>query len=125
MSTQKVKARSLKEFKEKHLFSKRQAESARIQAKFPDRIPVVVFRLPSCKELEMVERTKYLLPEDMTVGMFISYLRKQIPELPPEKALFVFINNILSPNSFTLRQLYEDQSDMAVSYTHLTLPTKA
>ena len=39
---------------------------------------------------------RYLVPADLTVGQFVYVIRKRI-KLPPEKAIFVFINNYLPP----------------------------
>ena len=39
------------------------------------------------------------MPSDLTVGQFVYVIRKRI-KLSPEKALFVFTNNVLPPTTF-------------------------
>ena len=39
---------------------------------------------------------RYLVPADLTVGQFVYVVRKKV-NLTPEKAIFVFVNNILPP----------------------------
>jgi GABA(A) receptor-associated protein len=37
---------------------------------------------------------RYLVPADLTVGQFVYVIRKRI-KLTPEKAIFVFVRNVL------------------------------
>jgi GABA(A) receptor-associated protein len=39
---------------------------------------------------------RYLVPSDLTVGQFVYVIRKRI-KLSPEKAIFIFTNNVLPP----------------------------
>ena len=39
---------------------------------------------------------RYLVPADLTVGQFVYVVRKRI-KLSAEKAIFIFVNNILPP----------------------------
>ena len=36
------------------------------------------------------------MPADLTVGQFVYVIRKRI-KLSPEKAIFIFVNNVLPP----------------------------
>ena len=98
------------DFKKNNTFITRHAEATRIKEKYPDRIPIIVHKHPNNKTLPPINKSKYLVPNDLTVGQFIFIIRKRI-ELPPEKALFVFINNILPPTSELLSQIYETHTD--------------
>jgi len=40
--------------------------------------------------------SRYLVPADLTVGQFVYVVRKRI-KLSPEKAIFIFVKNILPP----------------------------
>jgi len=44
----------------------------------------------------MVAVSRYLVPADLTVGQFVYVIRKRI-KLSPEKAIFIFVNNVLPP----------------------------
>lgn len=39
---------------------------------------------------------RYLVPSDLTVGQFVYVIRKRI-KLSPEKAIFIFVKNVLPP----------------------------
>ena len=91
-------------------FTKRHSEAMRIRQKYPERIPIYVTKNPSCKDLPDIKNKKYLVPLDLTVGQFIFVLRKKI-ELPPECALFLFVNNVLPPTASLISQIYEENRD--------------
>ncbi|KAG2645664.1 hypothetical protein PVAP13_2KG436800 [Panicum virgatum] len=82
-------------FKMEHELEKRQSESARIRDKYPDRIPVIVEKAGKT-DVPEIDKKKYLVPADLTVGQFIYVVRKRI-KLSPEKAIFVFVKNTLPP----------------------------
>ena len=96
-------------FKEKYDFEKRKEESDRIRARHPDRIPVIVERNPD-SDIEPIDKQKYLVPNDLTLGQFIFVIRKRI-KLPAEKALFIFVNNIFPPQAAFLSSIYESYKD--------------
>ena len=80
-------------------------EADRIKQKYPGRIPIFVTRAPSAKDIPDIPKHKFLAPANLTVGQFIFIVRRQI-KLPPEKALFLFINNTLPTSSTLLSELY-------------------
>ncbi|KAF7805792.1 arogenate dehydratase/prephenate dehydratase 1, chloroplastic-like [Senna tora] len=82
-------------FKMEHPLERRQAEAARIREKYPDRIPVIVERAEK-SDVPEIDKKKYLVPADLTVGQFVYVVRKRI-KLSPEKAIFIFVKNILPP----------------------------
>ena len=53
---------------------------------------------------------KYLVPADLTVGQFVYVVRKRI-KMSAEKAIFIFINNVLPPTAALMSSIYEDQKD--------------
>jgi len=42
------------------------------------------------------ENCRYLVPADLTVGQFVYVIRKRI-KLSAEKAIFIFVDNVLPP----------------------------
>lgn len=106
-------------FKEENALEKRKAESERIRQKYPDRIPVICEKadgsdIPdidkkkyaSCRLLSSKFSifSRYLVPSDLSVGQFVYVIRKRI-KLPPEKAVFLFVNNALPPTGVILNIL--------------------
>ena len=92
-----------------HPFEKRAAEAARIREKYPDRIPVICEKEPR-SDIAPVDKRKYLIPIDLTVGQFVYVIRKRI-SIPPEKAIFIFVNNTLPPTAALMSTVYEQHKD--------------
>jgi len=77
-------------FRQQFTESERTLESSRIRSKYPDRVPIIVERDPRTSSVPELDKRKYLVPTDLTVGQFLYTLRKRI-KLPPEQALFLFL----------------------------------
>ena len=78
----------------------------KIREKYPDRVPVFVTRGKGDKNLKDINQNKFIVPEDVTIGQFMSIVRKRI-ELGPEMALFLFVNKgTLPAQSSTMASLY-------------------
>ena len=96
-------------YKQDHPFDKRSAEAARIREKYPDRIPVICEKDPR-SDIPPVDKRKYLIPMDLTVGQFVYVIRKRI-RLSPEKAIFIFVNGVLPPTAALMSAVYEEHKD--------------
>jgi hypothetical protein len=57
-----------------------------------------------------VDKRKYLIPMDLTVGQFVYVIRKRI-SIPPEKAIFIFVNDTLPPTAALMSTVYETHRD--------------
>lgn len=88
---------------------KRQAEAQRIRTKYPERIPVIVEKAEK-SDIPDLDKKKYLVPADLTVGQFVYVIRKRI-KLSPEKAIFVFVNNVLPPTAALMSSIYDEHKD--------------
>jgi len=97
------------QYKKDHPVEKRAAEAARIREKYPDRIPVICEKEPR-SDIPPVDKRKYLIPMDLTVGQFVYVIRKRI-SIPPEKAIFIFVNNTLPPTAALMSTVYEQHKD--------------
>jgi hypothetical protein len=49
--------------------------------------------------------SRYLVPADLSVGQFTYVIRKRI-RLPPEKAIFIFVNNYIPPTCKHIDNIY-------------------
>ncbi|XP_055457084.1 gamma-aminobutyric acid receptor-associated protein-like 2 [Psammomys obesus] len=94
-------------FKEDHSLEHRCMESAKIRAKCPNRVPVIVEKV-SGSQIVDIDKRKYLVPSDITVAQFMRIIRKRI-QLPSEKAIFV--DKTVPQSSLTMGQLYEKETD--------------
>ncbi|CAN6821000.1 unnamed protein product, partial [Brassica oleracea] len=57
-----------------------------------------------------IDKKKYLVPADLTVGQFVYVVRKRI-KLSPEKAIFIFVKNVLPPTAAIMSAIYEEHKD--------------
>jgi len=96
-------------FKAEHPQEKRQAEASRIRNKYPDRIPVIVERAEK-SDIPDIDKKKYLVPADLTVGQFVFVIRKRI-KLSAEKAIFIFVRNVLPPTAAMMSAIYDEHKD--------------
>ena len=96
-------------FREEHPLDQRKAEADRIRRKYPNRIPVICEKLEK-SDVTSIDKKKYLVPEELSVGQFIVVIRRRI-QLAPEKAIFIFVNDILPPTAMLMSQLYDQYKD--------------
>ncbi|KAE8693696.1 Autophagy-related protein 8A [Hibiscus syriacus] len=96
-------------FKDEFTFDQRLEESRDIIAKYPNRVPVVVERY-SKSDLPEMEKQKYLVPRDMSVGQFIHILSSRL-RLIPGKALFVFVKDTLPQTATLMDSVYESYKE--------------
>ena len=107
------------DFKTKNNYTQRCAESNKIMNKYPQRVPIIVEKCSNCN-LPHIEKHKFLVSKDLTLGQFVYIIRKRI-ELNPEQALFIMINHSLAPNNKTISELYDTHKDkdnfLYITYT--------
>ncbi|XP_058829510.1 gamma-aminobutyric acid receptor-associated protein-like [Topomyia yanbarensis] len=96
-------------FKEQHAFLKRKQEGDEIRRKYPERVPIIVEKAPKAR-IGDLDKKKYLVPSDLTVGQFYFLIRKRI-NLRPEDGLFFFVNKIIPTTSATMGSLYEEHHE--------------
>ncbi|KAI3719208.1 hypothetical protein L6452_20103 [Arctium lappa] len=104
-----LETKMAKGFRQEHEFSKRHAEASRIREKYPDRIPVIVERAEK-SDIPNIDKKKYLVPADLTVGQFVYVIRKRI-KLSAEKAIFIFVENVLPPTGAIMSTIYDEKKD--------------
>lgn len=97
--------------KEEHKLESRKASSAAIRLKHPDRIPVIVEKRARDQSLPEIDKKKFLVPADLTIGQFVYVLRKRI-KLAPEQAIFIFVSSgTLPPSVAALQSVYDKYKD--------------
>lgn len=61
-------------------------------------------------DIPTIDKKKYLVPSDLTVGQFVYVIRKRI-KLAPEKAIFIFVDEVLPPTAALMSAIYEEHKD--------------
>jgi GABA(A) receptor-associated protein len=90
-------------------FQERLEESHKIKNKYPDRVPVICEKNPG-SGLDMLDKRKYLVPNDLTATQFLFIIRKRL-KLASEKGIFLFVNNMIAPSTNTMIELYNQYKD--------------
>ncbi|KAI4335062.1 hypothetical protein L6164_013744 [Bauhinia variegata] len=96
-------------FKQEFLFDERLNDSKNIIAKYPDRVPVIIEKY-SRTDLPELDKKKFLVPRDMSVGQFIHILSSRL-HLTPGKALFVFVENTLPQTASLMNAVHDSYKD--------------
>ena len=65
--------------------------------------------------LLLLARSRYLVPADLTVGQFVYVIRKRI-KLSAEKAIFIFVDNVLPPTGQLSEREREDNTIISIFY---------
>ncbi|KCV72694.1 GABA(A) receptor-associated protein (autophagy-like protein 8) [Fonticula alba] len=89
--------------------SKRQTESKKILEKHPDRVPVICEKADN-SSIPEIDKKKFLVPGDLTVGQFVYVIRKRI-NLGPDQTLYVYVNKGLPPTHTPMKVIYDDNRD--------------
>jgi GABA(A) receptor-associated protein len=102
---------SYSDFKTEHTYVKRLEESTRIKNKYPERLPIICQRMKNCNNnCPLIDKKKYLVPQDLTVGQFIYVIRKRC-NITATNSLFCYINGTIPSTGTMLKQIYEEFKD--------------
>ena len=97
------------DFRSANTAESRASESARIRKKYCDRVPVVVERHKSAsKDTPMIDKQKFLVPKELTMGQFIFIVRKRL-KISPTKAIFVMTESGVMVPTATLMSTVDEQ----------------
>ncbi|CAH1261628.1 microtubule-associated proteins 1A/1B light chain 3C-like [Branchiostoma lanceolatum] len=103
--------RSLKTFKQRKSLATRRDEVEGIRAKFPTKVPVIVERYHKERELPILDKTKFLVPQELTMSQFVTIIRNRM-SLNASQAFYLIVNNkSLASMSTTLAEIYKDEKD--------------
>nr|CAD2175477.1 unnamed protein product [Meloidogyne enterolobii] len=89
-----------------NVIKKCNANREKIKRTYPGRIPVILEKAPKSR-LHDLDKKKYLVPSELTVGQFYFFIKKRI-HLRSEGALFFFVNTLIPQTMSTMGQLYQD-----------------
>jgi GABA(A) receptor-associated protein len=96
-------------FKSRFSLELRKSEATRIMGRYPDRVPIVVEIAPK-SNLPDIDKHKFLVPVDITIGQFLQVIRKRIT-LQSSQGLFLFVNNTIPAMSLLIGEVYKNHKD--------------
>lgn len=91
-------------------YLERLKKSQFILEKYPDRVPLIIQPSKSDRNAYPIDKSKYITPRDLTLLHLQQIIRKRI-HFPPEKALFMFINNKIYPITSMIGAIYDANKD--------------
>jgi GABA(A) receptor-associated protein len=97
-------------FKNKISLEARIMEANRVLLKYPDRIPIICEKINNNNNIPSIDKTKYLVPRDLSIGQFIYVIRQRL-KMPATSALFIFIKGTIPPSGSLLCNVYEQLKD--------------
>jgi GABA(A) receptor-associated protein len=99
------------DYKHKNSLLDRILESTRILSKYPDKIPIICEKNKNASnDCPTIDKTKYLISRDLTVGQFIYVIRIRL-NISQDKALFLFIGNIIPSSTNSILSVYNKYKD--------------
>jgi GABA(A) receptor-associated protein len=109
-------------FKKEFSYGDRWDEAQRVLNNFPDRIPIICER-QECFDCDCpnIDKRKYLVPKNLTIGQFLLVIRKRI-KIEPEKAIYFIVNQTIPPSQSKLIDVYNQHKDpdgfLYIKYTY-------
>lgn len=99
-------------FKAKRSLEIRKRDVEEISKKHPDKVPIVIERAKNEKALPPLDKVKFLVPEEVTMGQLTLILRRRL-QLLDSQTFYILVNNrTLVPVSTTLAEVYRSQKDV-------------
>ncbi|XP_010896662.1 microtubule-associated proteins 1A/1B light chain 3C isoform X1 [Esox lucius] len=105
------KSMELMPFKQRKCLATRKHEVCSIRTKFPNKLPVIVERYLREKTLPLLDKTKFLVPFELTLGQFLCLLRSKI-DLESTQALYLLVSEkSMSSMSCSMGEIYSQYRD--------------
>lgn len=102
---------AMKPFKQRRSFEHRRQEVENIRKKFPTKIPVVVERYQREVNLPVMDKTKFLVPQELTIMNFAIIIKNRL-RVPTSRAFYFVINNqSIASTSKTVAEIYKEHKD--------------
>lgn len=108
-------------YKKRFTLEQRIKESSRILSKYSNRVPIIVEKAKNNSKVPNIDRNKFLVPNDITMGQFLYVIRKRM-KLKSYISIYLFVNDhVIIPTNQLISHVYEEYKDqdkfLYISYT--------
>jgi hypothetical protein len=90
-----------------------------VKQKYPNYIPIIV-RVHDNKSIKLT-KSKYLVGGEITLGQFLSILRKKITNIKSTESIYLLINNTLIPVTLPISIIYNEKKDPETNMLYITI----
>jgi GABA(A) receptor-associated protein len=97
-------------YKQKISFENRKLQSEKVLQKYKDKIPVIVEKNYKLAINPNINKSKYLVPHDLSFGEFLQVIRKRT-NIDSHQALFAFVNNKIPCINDIMVNIYKNHAD--------------
>ena len=105
--------------------SKRKSECDQIREQYPDKIPVICEKDPNCKDLNEIEKTKFLVSNQFTVTQFNLLVRKRVGALDETCSLFLLANAQFNlTGDLIMSEVYEKYKNKEDGFLYIVYTSK-
>ncbi|XP_055348328.1 microtubule-associated proteins 1A/1B light chain 3A-like [Paramacrobiotus metropolitanus] len=104
-------AMKAKGFKERRSFLDRVNDVDQIRRHHPDKIPIVIERFENEKNLPLLDKAKFLVPDYITVSELSRIIRRRL-SLHPNQTFYLMVNSqTLVSSSTCISDIYDKEKD--------------
>lgn len=82
----------------------------RCRIKYPNKIPVYIHKTPRCT-INDLDKRRYLVPSEMTIGQFFSLIRRRISVRPEQGVFFLVAGAHIPSITSTMGEVYREHSE--------------